>query len=275
MTNRIFAHHAHVFPENVRSHGTVKRLLELMDACGIERAVAFAPFAYQVGTQGAESSIWLSKEIKDEARLVGFGTIDFDRPIAEQVRAIHDLGFPGIKLHPAAQKFDVLGEPAWEVYREAERVGLFLTFHTGIHWHRIKDYQVIHFDEIAYHFPKLRFSMEHVGGYHFLNEAMAVILNNMRTQDGKRLSNVYGGLTSVFDRDKQRHWYMGPERLNDVVWQVGAQQLIFGLDFPYNGIAETKVALEMLGDVELSDDERRMVLGGNLERVLGLAEGGV
>lgn len=267
---QIFAHHAHVFPKSVRPHGTVERLLHLMDECGIERAVTFAPFAYQVGSTGSESCHWLADEIKGESRLVGFGTVDFKSPIADQVQAISDLGFRGIKLHPAAQKFDVLGEVAWEVYKEAERLGLFLTFHTGIHWHRIKDYQVIHFDEVAHHFPELRFSLEHVGGYHFLNEALAVILNNMRTRDGKRVSNVYGGLTSIFDRDKQRHWYLGPEKLNDVVWQVGEEQLIFGLDFPYNGVAETKLALEMLAEIDLSDEGRRNVLGGNLARVLGI-----
>ncbi len=273
MATSIFAHHAHVFPANIRPNGTIARLLELMDACGIERAVAFAPFSYQSGTQGAESSVWLAKEIKSEKRLVGFGTIDFDGPIADQVKAIHDLGFPGIKLHPAAQKFDVLGERAWEVYREAERLGLFVTFHTGIHWHRIKDYQVVHFDEVAYHFPELRFSLEHVGGYHFYYEALAVILNNMRTRDGRRASNVYGGLTSVFDRNQQRYWYMGPERLHDAVWQVGAEQLIFGLDFPYNGIAETKAALRMIDELELGADDKALVLGRNLERVLGIELG--
>lgn len=273
MAGRIFAHHAHVFPESVRPQGTVARLLELMDACGIERAVAFAPFAYQMGVEGVESSRWLAREIENEPRLVGFGTIDFNRPIADQVREIHDLGFPGIKLHPAAQKFDVLGEQAWELYREAERLGLFLTFHTGIHWHRIKDYHVIHFDEVAYHFPELRFSLEHLGGYHFYYEALAVILNNMRRRDGGRTSNVYGGLTSVFEREKQRHWYMGPERLKDAVWQLGAGQLIFGLDFPYNGIAEAKSAIEMIRGLGLSSEEEDLILAGNLERVLGIGSG--
>ena len=36
------ANHAHVFPEEVRSWGTIEKLLELMEQCQIEKAVAFA-----------------------------------------------------------------------------------------------------------------------------------------------------------------------------------------------------------------------------------------
>ena len=34
------------------------------------------------------------------------------------------------------------GKELFEVYEEAEKQGLFLSFHTGLHWHRIADYQM-------------------------------------------------------------------------------------------------------------------------------------
>ncbi len=37
------ANHAHVFPESLWGKGSVAALEHLMQACGIERAVAFAP----------------------------------------------------------------------------------------------------------------------------------------------------------------------------------------------------------------------------------------
>jgi len=92
---------------------------------------------------------------------------------------------------------------------------------------------VIDFDEIAYQFPKLKFSLEHVGGYHFFHEALAVIFNNMPTPWEQREANVYGGLTSIFTTHQLRFWYMSPERLRELIAQVSADQLIFGLDFPY------------------------------------------
>ncbi len=65
------------------------------------------------------------------------------------MEAIYQLGFPGIKLHPAFQHFTSMGKRAFGVYAAAQKKDLFLTFHTGIHWHRISDYNVLLFDEVA------------------------------------------------------------------------------------------------------------------------------
>ncbi|MEF2246068.1 amidohydrolase family protein [Paenibacillus sp. IITD108] len=265
MSYRIFANHAHVFQETVRPHATVVRLLQLMDNCGIEQAVCYAPFSGQMDTEETSCNGWLAKEIEQQDRLFGFGTLDFNKSnLKEQVRQIYELGFKGIKLHPAYQKFNILSPEAFEAYQAAEEHKLFLSFHTGIHWHRIKDYDVVLFDEIAHHFPKLGYSLEHVGGYSFFPEALAVIVNN------SRVGNVYGGLTSVFTKHISRFWHLTDERLIELVAQGGAKQLIFGLDFPYNLEKETNIGLERLKNLNLSDEELELILGGNLRRVLGI-----
>ncbi len=41
---KIYANHAHVFQKEVREDGTIDCLKRVMDICGIERAVAIAPF---------------------------------------------------------------------------------------------------------------------------------------------------------------------------------------------------------------------------------------
>jgi predicted TIM-barrel fold metal-dependent hydrolase len=90
--------------------------------------------------------------------------IDFAKDnIKEQVEKIRDFGFKGIKMHPAWQRFNVMCDKAQQVYAAAEELGLFVSFHTGIHWHRIKDYDIKLYDEVACTFPKLNFSMEHIG----------------------------------------------------------------------------------------------------------------
>ncbi len=271
----ILANHCHVFPEEVRPNGSVSRLLQLMDHCGITQAVTFAPFAYQLKGTSFEGNEWLEKQIRTEKeRLIGFGTIDFSSTnIAAQVKRIADMGFYGIKLHPAAQGFHLLSEKAYEVYQEAEKLGLFLSFHTGIHWHRLQDYHVIHYDEIAYHFPKLKISLEHVGGYHFFLDAVAVIVNNSRVREGKRVSNIYAGLTSVFDKDKNRYWYLDRDKLLDLLWQVGPDQLIFGLDFPYNQDDDVFPAIQTIKSLGLTPEQEHKILGGNLSIALGLENG--
>ena len=212
-TPGVLAHHAHVFPESINPNGTVPRLLRLLDACGIEKAVCFAPFAHQLPTQDPVQ--WLSGVIRNQPRLLGFGTVDVRRhDLKDQVRRIADAGFRGIKLHPNAQEFDLLGPEALEIYAAAQDENLFLTFHSGVHHYRIKHYNVLGFDEIAYNFRKLRISLEHVGGYSFFNEALAVIVNNIPFPPvpGQR-PRVFGGLTSVFTPHYNRFWNMPPERL--------------------------------------------------------------
>ena len=68
MSYEIFAHHAHVFPENVRPDGTVDALLRTMDECGIARAVCFATFPSQLKAENEETNAWLAKRIRGEDR---------------------------------------------------------------------------------------------------------------------------------------------------------------------------------------------------------------
>src|SRR5687767_11285152 len=90
----IWANHAHVFPEAVRPQGSVGALLRLLDECGIERAVCFAPFASQVAEAGIEGNGWLAEAIRPYGdRLLGFGTIDLGAgDTGGQVGRIRELG---------------------------------------------------------------------------------------------------------------------------------------------------------------------------------------
>lgn len=269
MAYDIFAHHAHVFPRDIREDGTVEALLRVMDECAISKAVCFAPFPRQLNPDSDETNHWLHRQIEGNDRLIGFGVIDFEKgDLKGQVDRIAELGFPGIKLHPAYQKFAIDGVAAFEVYARAEELGIFLSFHTGVHWHRIRDYQVWRFDEVAYHFKKLRFSMEHLGGYCFFNEGLAVMQNNMHR--GKDDQRIYAGLTSVFDPDVNRLWYLSDDKIRDLIWQTGDTASIFGLDFPYNNSKAIQSAITHVLNMDLPDESKKRILGENLHRVLGV-----
>lgn len=266
MSHSIFAHHAHVFRESVREDGTPDVLRGVMDACGIEKTVAFATFHSFLGPGDMEPNQWLAGQIRNDDRLIGFGVIDFSRDdFADQVERIKQLGFKGIKLHPAFQKFRVDDENAFAVYRKAEELNLFLSFHTGVHWHRIQDYNMLLFDEVAYHFKKLRFSMEHLGGYCFFNEGLAVMLNNQYDRGNPRL---YAGLTSVFDPVGNTPWNLNDQKIHDLLWQAGNKACIFGLDFPYNGQEKIAQAIRHVLELDIPEETKALILGGNLRRVL-------
>lgn len=271
---KIFANHAHVFPKGSKDNAQIENLKELMEKCGIEGAVCFAPFNHQTERVGIKinQNKWLYEEIKNEKNLIGFGTINFDiGSIQNQVKEIKELGFKGIKIHPAAQEVKVDGRELFEVYAEAEKQGLFVSFHTGLHWHRIKDYSMLLFDEVAYNFPNLKFSMEHVGGYSFFREALLVMNNNER-----KGNNIYAGLTSIsMEEDalgnlRQGAWSLTDDDLCTLIHQTGEKNSIFGLDFPYKDVEYTKNAIERIKNLPITEDAKKGILGENLKAVLNL-----
>jgi len=263
----IFANHAHVFPHALKPEGSVDKLLQLMDACGIARAVCFAPFAerHDPSAIGARNwNQWLAKEIAGNERLLGFGTVDFSRAFPSptvQAAEIAILGLKGIKMHPAAQGADLLGKQVREVYAAAEKMGLFVSFHSGLHWARLRDHRPLLFDELNWDYPGLRFSMEHIGGYAFFREAMAVLANG---------SNGYAGWTSIEPGKGgvPGVWSLSNMELCAAVEQLGPERSIFGLDFPYKKKSEIKAAIERFNALPISDEAKAGLFGENLKRVL-------
>jgi predicted TIM-barrel fold metal-dependent hydrolase len=274
---KIYANHAHLFPKNTKPNADIDKLKELMDACNIEKAVCFAPFQNQMDMYDVSTNQnpvdWLANEIKNEPSLVGFGSINFERnDLKDQVKHIKASGLLGIKIHPAYQEVKVDSPQLFEVYEQAEKEDLFLSFHTGLHWHRIRDYQMLLFDEVAYNFPKLRFTMEHMGGYSFFKEALLVMNNNSRDE----IQHVFAGWTSIpmgedeFGNPRRGVWSLTDDDLCDLIYQTGPERSMFGLDFPYNGIEKTQKAIDRIKNLPISEEAKKGILGENLKRELKL-----
>ena len=274
---KIYANHAHLFPKNTKPNADIDKLKELMDACNIEKAVCFAPFQNQMDMYDVSTNQnpvdWLANEIKNEPSLVGFGSINFERnDLKDQVKHIKASGLLGIKIHPAYQEVKVDSPQLFEVYEQAEKEDLFLSFHTGLHWHRIRDYQMLLFDEVAYNFPKLRFTMEHMGGYSFFKEALLVMNNNSRDE----IQHVFAGWTSIpmgedeFGNPRRGVWSLTDDDLCDLIYQTGPERSMFGLDFPYNGIEKTQKAIDRIKNLPISEEAKKGILDVNLKRELKL-----
>ncbi len=262
----IFANHAHIYPKEIRPDGTVDSLKKLMEECSIDKCAAFATFPdrFRDSGIGMNQNRWLAQQIKNDSSLVGFGTIDFEKDnLRDQVDEIADCGFKGIKLHPQAQEFKIDCEKAFEVYQRAEDLGLFITFHSGIHWHRLRDNLVTLFDEVAYNFQSLRFSMEHIGGYSYFNDALAVMVNNER--DGIQ-PRVFAGWTSIFDEDKIGAWSLTDGQLEVLLHQTSEDNSIFGLDFPFKNAEYIKKSIERINRMNISQQAKDKILGINFER---------
>ena len=270
MREHIWANHAHVFPEQSKPGATVENLKILMDECGIEKAVCFTCFKDQYARSGlpGDRLDWLYNEIKNDSSLIGFGTLDLEEDDIEyQIDKMISYGFRGIKIHPAFQGVNVLSFKLQRAYKKAEREGLFLSFHTGLHWHPIKDYSLLLFDEVAWCYPELKFSMEHIGGYHFFREALAVMCNSERNSEE---DTVFAGWTTVAmsENGLQGAWSLSDEELRTVIHQTGNTRSIFGLDYPYNKAPYIKAAIERIEKLDIPEEAKEGILGGNLRRAL-------
>lgn len=274
---KIYANHAHLFPKNTKPNGDKDCLKAVLDNCEIQKSVCFAPFQNQMEMYAVSATQnrnrWLANEIKNENQLVGFGTVNFDEGnLEDQVKEIAELGLLGIKIHPAYQEVRVDSEELFRVYAQAEKENLFLSFHTGLHWHRIADYSMLLFDEVAFNFPKLRFSMEHMGGYSFFKEALLIMNNNSRGE----IHNTFAGWTSIametdaLGNPRQGAWSLTDDELCTLIHQTGHERSIFGLDFPYKQTEQTLAAINRIKNLQITEEAKRAILGGNLKRELDL-----
>lgn len=264
----IFANHAHIYPKEIRENGTIDALKRYMDTCSIDKCVAFATFPdpFYKADLPMSNIQYLAKEIKDCPDIIGFGTLDFEKDnLEEQLDEIHSLSFKGIKIHPQAQEVAVDSEQAFRVYKKCEELGLFITFHTGVHWHRMRESALILFDEVAYNFQNLRFSMEHIGGYSFFNEALAVMVNNKR---GGIQPRVFAGWTSITNDGSA--WSLTDEQLVTLLKQTTDNNSIFGIDFPFNNEEITINAINRIKNLDIPQESKDKILGENLKAVLGV-----
>jgi predicted TIM-barrel fold metal-dependent hydrolase len=71
----------------------------------------------------------------------------------------------------------------------------------------------------------------------------------------------------------KQHIYVAPffeDSLGDLREQIGAERVLFGSDYPHpEGVEDPLAFLETLGDY--SEDEQRLVMGGNLKGLLDRA----
>jgi predicted TIM-barrel fold metal-dependent hydrolase len=261
----LFVNHAHLMPEYSRPDATPDAFARLCDDIGIGGAVCFAPFSTQMrsGNDDRNQNQWLADELKSRPNWRGFGTLDPQKPARDQVHEIAGLGFRGIKLHAPFQKFAFDSDWAMEAFETMCEHHLIADFHLGVHWHRLRDYDPMLIDEIAFRFPELEMILEHVGGWHYYRQVLAVITNNKYRGD-----HIYAGIASVLSHDVQKHWYLGPEGLNDCRWQLDGDHLIYGLDFPYNQQAAIRSDLEQIASLDWPDEDKQKLLGGNLQQLL-------
>jgi predicted TIM-barrel fold metal-dependent hydrolase len=220
---------------------TPEMLIEQMDRGGVDRAVVCS-----LG-QAIDNAYIAEAVRRYPDRLIGFAEANPRDPqaISSIRRAVEDLGLRGLKLHPLLMAHPVMSMPLmgpiFEVCQELD---------IPIYGHCMSDIwnMPLHYEEMLKHFPRVKLILGHLGLFWAEDEAFLV---------AKRNANVWLETSAVPLGD-----------IRGAIEAAGADKVVMGTDWP---VMDFDLQREMIRRATRDDQERALVEGGNLARVLGLA----
>ncbi len=202
-------------------------------------------------------------------RFAGWGSLaDPRHPDAwRTVARFRELGLSGLKLYPPIQRFLPNDRAFYPIYEAAAEAGLPILFHFGITIGAFYDLTYaspLPLSAPVKEFPDVTFLIAHFGAG-FLRETLFLAYHT---------ENV-GVDTS--GTNNWRLFYPGEPSLEqvfrDALRAFGPQRILFGTDSTiYGGYRHhiLKEQLDVLAGLELPEDDRAAILGGNARRILRL-----
>ena len=157
----------------------------------------------------------------------------------------------GIKLHPSCDMVKVTDERAEPFLEFARTEHLPVIVHCG-RWQEMSSYSLAL--EAARRYTDVNFILSHMGGD--TPELETATTEAIRAGG---LANVHLGREGVRE-------YWAVQQAIDV---LGAEKVIFGSDFP---LGHPKMYMGLVDALRLTDEQRDLVLGGNILRLIGEVE---
>ncbi|MDD2708525.1 MAG: amidohydrolase family protein [Verrucomicrobiae bacterium] len=273
----MFINHWHVAPEGTYDRakpemGSLAGMKKIMDQCGVEKGIAFAPFMHCMDYDYSwyrcplkserECNEWLYQSLKAYPGIYGFVTVNPLNPEVLDIltQYIH-LGFAGVKMHPPIFRIKIDDPKLDDFYSTVAKLKVPILFHTGAHGGVLETYLPILLDNVANRHPELKIIIEHCGLPCFFDQALGVLMSHSKAR--KRF-NVFAGITGAV-KAKYR------DKVLQLVEEVGPDRMIFGLDYPFHGVEDLTSQIDfMKNEIKLNPGEMDLVFGKNLEKILNL-----
>ncbi len=263
--------------------GTVEEYLELMGGGrgdGIEGAVMvnMTPVAemrdalVSRGTTEEEASAeaierlrrrnaWTCQVARQHQQLLAYISLDpsmGEEGALAELRARVKEGARGIKLHPANQRYYPADRRLWPTYEEAQRVGLPVISHSGVHFDlKAPPYaRPNNFREVLDHFPKLTLVLAHLG-QGFLEDSFEM---------AGRYPNLFFDCSMVVEGSADPPVIADDDAVA-ILRRIGVNRVLFGSDWPWGHPLRD---VDRIRRLPLSDGEKRAILYENAKRVLAL-----
>ncbi len=257
--------HCHIYPEAIARKaaantgnfygglpstcdGTVAALLAEGDACGIDHFVVQSVATKPEQVQSINE--FIAREVSlHPGRLTGLGTLHPDSgDIEADVRHLMELGLHGVKLHPDIQRFKLDDYRCLHIYDLCEGC-LPILIHTGDNrFDYSNPNRLLPVLEI---YQNLTVIGAHFGGYSIWEEAARQL---------RGIPNLYVDCSSTL-------FALEDDAVVDLIHAYGADRVLFGTDYP---MWSPSAELAHFMQLELTEEERRMILHENAERVFGI-----
>lgn len=257
--------HVHIFPDKIaekaaaavsrfydlprRYDGSLSNALKNLDRAGIEKFCAHSVATTPRQVQSINDFI-MDCYAKCPDRIIPFaamhpGVEDPYKTMDEIVAA----GFRGVKIHPDIQNFR-LDDP--DVLRMIGAIAgrLPLLIHTGDN--RYDNSGPARMNHVLDIYPDLVVICAHLGGWGEWENAAASRLPGRKNVFVDTCSTLYA---------------VPPRRAVEIIRAYGVENVFFGTDYPLWDASEE---LERFDALELTDQERELILHKNVERVFGL-----
>jgi predicted TIM-barrel fold metal-dependent hydrolase len=229
-------------------------MLGYLDGQGVDYAVALAETNPLVtGTSPNERVVDFCEASE---RLIPFANINpyvVADLAGELRRCVVDLGCRGLKLYPTYQHFYVNDARLYPLYAEAQRLQVPIMVHTGssvFRGARLKYGNPLYVDDVVVDFPELVMIMAHSGRGFWYDAAFFL---------AQLHDNVYMEITGL-PPQKLPVYFPNLER--------NADKIIFGSDWP--ALTDIRGNIATIRSLELSEESKAKILGGNAARLLGL-----
>jgi len=244
--------HTHLGADaGVSAANAAKKLNDALKENGVVRAIvlhlSFQPWSIEE----------FAEAIAPYDRLVGFANVHPDRSDAtdELSRAVKDLQFKGLKLHPRLLQHGIDEENTINLVRHAGELGVPVTicgFPDG-DW-IMQGGTMLKYANLAKACPDTNIIVAHMGGHHVIDLMMLV----------KRVKNMY------LDTSYSLLYYRGSSLCQDMIYAMRSmrfERIFYGSDYPDRPIGETLIeSKNVMFEYGMNEDEMERVLYHNAKR---------
>lgn len=233
----------------------VEALIDEMNQSGVDKAICWLqpPYMREID----DSLAYIHQSVKRYPdRLLGFGWVDphlgFEKGRETIRRCVEDYGFYGIKFNGAQNSYYIDDEEmVLPLIEEAAKTGKLLAFHIGAdEYDYTHPYRVA---KIARRFPETTILLAHMGGAGLPDLSKSCIEMAVECPNLHLIASNIGWKKAIA-----------------AIETLGAERVSFGSDTPFSVMHADVAAFQaFLGD-RFSPEEARLVMGGNIERLLNL-----